>query len=114
MVMITYLLKAELISASWIQGYMYVEAFKESHVMEAVRGLRNVLISKGAKLIPLTEMVETITVNTKAKKAIGSQSLLCSILCLKTSSKHNANTCGLVTRHAMIERMERLSAQAAI
>ncbi len=52
---------------------MYVEAFKESHVMEAIRGLRNVLISKGAKLVPLREMVEAITVNTRAKKAIGDQ-----------------------------------------
>ena len=52
---------------------MYIEAFKESHVMEAIRGLRNVLISKGAKLVPLREMVEAITVNTKAKKAIGIQ-----------------------------------------
>lgn len=50
---------------------MYVEAFKEAHVMEAVRGLRNVLISKGAKLVPLGEMVQAITVNTKAKKVIG-------------------------------------------
>ena len=57
-----------------VQGYMYVEAFKESHVMEAIRGLRNVLISKGAKLVPLQEMVEAITVNTRAKKTIGTQS----------------------------------------
>lgn len=57
---------------------MYIEAFKEAHVMEAVRGLRNVLVSKGAKLVPLKEMVEAITVNTKAKRAIGdSGSLQC-------------------------------------
>ena len=54
-----------------LQGFMYVEAFKEAHVMEAVRGLRNVLVSKGAKLVPLGEMVEAITVNAKAKKHIG-------------------------------------------
>lgn len=56
------------------QGYMYVEAYKEAHVMEAIRGLRNVLVSKGAKLVPLSEMVEAITVNTKAKKAMGETS----------------------------------------
>lgn len=50
---------------------MYMEAFKEAHVMEAVRGLRNVLVSKGARLVPLGEMVQAITVNTKAKKVIG-------------------------------------------
>ena len=56
------------------QGYMYVEAYKEAHVMEAIRGLRNVLVSKGAKLVPLSEMIEAITVNTKAKKAMGETS----------------------------------------
>ena len=50
---------------------MYIEAYKETHVKEAIRGLRNVLISKGAKLVPLAEMVEAITVNTRAKKAMG-------------------------------------------
>ena len=50
---------------------MYVEAFKESHVAEAVRGLRNVLISRGVRLVPLKEMVDAITVNTKAKKIVG-------------------------------------------
>lgn len=54
---------------------MYVEAFKESHVLEAIRGLRNVLISKGAKLIPLNEMKAALTVNTKAQKAIGMEPL---------------------------------------
>ena len=43
-----------------VQGYMYVEAYKEAHVKEAIRGLRNVLISKGVKLVPLSEMVEAI------------------------------------------------------
>ena len=54
---------------------MYVEAFKESHVLEAIRGLRNVLISKGAKLIPLDEMKPALDVNTKAQKAIGTEPL---------------------------------------
>lgn len=50
---------------------MYIEAFKEAHVREAIRGLRNVLVSKGVRLVPLNEMVVAINVNTKAKKAIG-------------------------------------------
>ena len=55
---------------------MYVEAFKESHVAEAVRGLRNVLISRGVRLVPLKEMVDAITVNTKAKKIVGAPSTM--------------------------------------
>ena len=54
-----------------LQGYMYIEAFKEAHVREAIRGLRNVLVSRGVKLVPLNEMVDAISVNTKAKKAMG-------------------------------------------
>ena len=50
---------------------MWVEAHKESHVMEAIRGLRNILVSKGAALVPLGEMVDCITVNMKAKAEIG-------------------------------------------
>ena len=70
---------------------MYVEAFKEAHVMEAVRGLRNVLISKGAKLVPLGEMVQAITVNTKAKKVIGME--LCSGEIRTLKKHHTSSTC---------------------
>jgi hypothetical protein len=44
-----------------------VEADKEAHVREAVRGLRTVLISRGVRLVPLDEMVASITVNRQAK-----------------------------------------------
>ena len=54
-----------------IQGYIYVEAFKEAHVTEAMRGLRIFFQSKGAQLVPLREMVDAITVNAKARAAIG-------------------------------------------
>lgn len=49
---------------------MYVEAYKEAHVKEAIRGLRNFFPSKGVKLVPLKEMVDAITVNRKAKAAM--------------------------------------------
>jgi hypothetical protein len=51
---------------------MYVEAYKEAHVKEAIRGLRVFYQSKGAKLVPLKEMVDAITVNRKAKASLGS------------------------------------------
>ncbi|KAK9820946.1 hypothetical protein WJX81_001276 [Elliptochloris bilobata] len=53
-----------------LKGYIYVEAFKEAHVKEAMRGLRIFFQSKGAQLVPLREMVDAITVNAKARAAI--------------------------------------------
>ncbi|KXZ44189.1 hypothetical protein GPECTOR_71g550 [Gonium pectorale] len=50
-----------------LPGFIYVEAAKESHVMDAIRGLRTVYVGKGAKLVPLNEMVDAVTVNKKAK-----------------------------------------------
>ena len=58
--------------ALWLpQGYIYIEAYKESHVKDAVRGLRNIYTSKAPKLVPVKEMVDAITVNRKAKAMIG-------------------------------------------
>lgn len=54
-----------------VQGYIYIEAYKESHVKDAVRGLRNIYSSKAPKLVPVKEMVDAITVNRKAKAMIG-------------------------------------------
>lgn len=53
------------------QGYIYVEAAKESHVKDAVRGLRTVFHGKPIRLVPINEMVDAVTVNKKAKDAIG-------------------------------------------
>ncbi len=49
------------------QGYIYVEAHKESHVKEAIRGLTCLLYGKGATLVPMKEMVDAITVKSVAK-----------------------------------------------
>eukprot|EP00883_Tetradesmus_obliquus_P007302 jgi/Sobl393_1/17906/SZX61442.1 len=53
-----------------LKGFFYVEAFRDSHVMEAVRGLRTIFPSKGARLVPLKERPAAITVNRAAKAAI--------------------------------------------
>ena len=58
-----------------LQGYIYIEAYKESHVKDAVRGLRNIYSSKPPKLVPVKEMVDAITVNRKAKAMIGGPSI---------------------------------------
>ncbi|GAX85054.1 hypothetical protein CEUSTIGMA_g12474.t1 [Chlamydomonas eustigma] len=53
-----------------LKGYLYVEAEKEAHVKDAIKGLRSMFYGKGVKLVPLAEMVDAITVNRKAKMTI--------------------------------------------
>lgn len=44
-----------------IKGYVYVEATKESHVKDAIRGM-HILFENGIKLVPLKEMVSVLLV----------------------------------------------------
>ena len=53
------------------QGYIYVESYKEAHVREAIQGLRNIFGGKGAKLVPLTEMVDAVNVPRPSKALLG-------------------------------------------
>lgn len=55
------------------QGYFYIESFKEAHVKEAIRGLRNIFGGKGAKLVPMVEMVDAISVPRPSKALLGDQ-----------------------------------------
>ena len=54
-----------------LQGYFYVESFKEAHVKEAIRGLRSIFSGKGAKLVPMAEMVDAISVPRPSKALLG-------------------------------------------
>lgn len=45
-----------------LKGYIYVEAYKDAHVREALKGLRSIFASKPPKLVPLGEMVSAVTV----------------------------------------------------
>lgn len=49
---------------------MYIEAEKEAHVRDAIRGIRTIFVSKGVRLVPLAEMVHSVTVNRTAKATI--------------------------------------------
>lgn len=53
-----------------LKGYIYVEAHKETHVREALSGLRSIFHSKPPRIVPLTEMVEAVTVETTSVKAV--------------------------------------------
>jgi transcription elongation factor SPT5 len=46
---------------------MYVEADKQSHVLAACKFLRNIFSFKGANLVPIGEMTETMTIQTSGK-----------------------------------------------
>lgn len=52
------------------QGYIYVEADKESHVKDNMNGLQGLMWTKGVKQVPIAEMVDAVTVNTKAKQKV--------------------------------------------
>lgn len=60
-----------------LKGYIYIEADKESHVKESMGGMRGILFSKGVKLVPIAEMVDAVTVNTKAKQVHVADQLRC-------------------------------------
>lgn len=53
-----------------LKGYLYVEAHKESHVRDAMKGLRAVFASRPPKLVPLGEMVAAITTARAAKRSV--------------------------------------------
>jgi transcription elongation factor SPT5 len=48
-----------------LKGYIYVEAMRDDHVKKALQGLRHVYHMKPPRLVPLKEMVESITVAKK-------------------------------------------------
>eukprot|EP00240_Pyramimonas_obovata_P005180 CAMPEP_0118942736 /NCGR_PEP_ID=MMETSP1169-20130426/36749_1 /TAXON_ID=36882 /ORGANISM="Pyramimonas obovata, Strain CCMP722" /LENGTH=394 /DNA_ID=CAMNT_0006887801 /DNA_START=105 /DNA_END=1286 /DNA_ORIENTATION=- len=50
-----------------LKGYMYVEADKQAHVLAACKGLRNIFSFKGANLVPIGEMTEVMTIQSKGK-----------------------------------------------
>ena len=53
-----------------LKGYVYVEAEREGHVTDAIRGMRTVYMSKGARMVPLKEMADAITPPPQAKAPV--------------------------------------------
>ena len=47
------------------QGYIYVEAEREDYVRKALQGMRHVYHSKPIRLVPINEMVDSISVAKK-------------------------------------------------
>lgn len=51
-----------------IPGYVYLEANKQAHVMEAIDGIQNVYISK-LRLVPVNEMVDCLAIKASPNNA---------------------------------------------
>ncbi|KAG6671691.1 hypothetical protein I3842_16G016700 [Carya illinoinensis] len=48
-----------------LKNYIYIEAYKEAHVKEACKGLRNIFSQK-VMLVPIKEMTDVLSVESKA------------------------------------------------
>ncbi|OMP05418.1 hypothetical protein COLO4_08860 [Corchorus olitorius] len=53
------------IALDHLKNYIYIEADKEAHVREAVKGLRNIFAAK-IMLVPIREMTDVLSVESKA------------------------------------------------
>ncbi|XP_042474526.1 putative transcription elongation factor SPT5 homolog 1 [Zingiber officinale] len=49
-----------------LKNYIYVEAEKEAHVLEACKGMRNIFSSAKVTLVPIKEMTDVLSVESKA------------------------------------------------
>ncbi|THU57844.1 hypothetical protein C4D60_Mb03t07870 [Musa balbisiana] len=54
------------IALDHLKNYIYVEAEKEAHVKEACKGLRNIFSSAKVMLVPIKEMTDVLSVESKA------------------------------------------------
>ncbi|KAF0931259.1 hypothetical protein E2562_002607 [Oryza meyeriana var. granulata] len=49
-----------------LKNYIYVEAYKEAHVKEACKGLRNIFASRKVTLVPIRQMADVLSVQSKS------------------------------------------------
>ncbi|KAK3131898.1 hypothetical protein QOZ80_6AG0513120 [Eleusine coracana subsp. coracana] len=54
------------IALEHLKNYIYVEAEKEAHVKEACKGLRNIYASAKITLVPIKEMADVLSVESKS------------------------------------------------
>ncbi|MED6151687.1 hypothetical protein PIB30_084763, partial [Stylosanthes scabra] len=54
------------IALDHLKNYIYVEADKEAHVREAIKGLRNIYAASKITLVPIREMTDVLSVESKA------------------------------------------------
>ncbi|WOL14064.1 hypothetical protein Cni_G22844 [Canna indica] len=61
-----YLQIKSVIALYHLKNYIYVEAEKEAHVKEACKGLRNIFSSSKVMIVPIKEMTDVLSVESKA------------------------------------------------
>ncbi|KAF2947182.1 hypothetical protein DAI22_02g349400 [Oryza sativa Japonica Group] len=49
-----------------LKNYIYVEAYKEAHVKEACKGVRNIFASRKVTLVPIREVADVLSVQSKS------------------------------------------------
>ncbi|CAN6440905.1 unnamed protein product [Victoria cruziana] len=54
------------IALDHLKNYIYVEADREAHVKEAIKGLRNIFSSSKIMLVPIKEMTDVLSVESKS------------------------------------------------
>ncbi|KAL3504343.1 hypothetical protein ACH5RR_034184 [Cinchona calisaya] len=54
------------IALDHLKNYIYIEADKEAHVKEAIKGMRNIFASAKIMLVPIKEMTDVLSVESKA------------------------------------------------
>ncbi|XP_021887718.1 putative transcription elongation factor SPT5 homolog 1 isoform X2 [Carica papaya] len=54
------------IALDHLKNYIYVEADKEAHVREAIKGMRNIYANQKILLVPIREMTDVLSVESKA------------------------------------------------
>ncbi|EOA26299.1 hypothetical protein CARUB_v10024589mg [Capsella rubella] len=54
------------IALDHLQNYIYIEADKEAHVKEAIKGMRNIFAYHKILLVPIKEMTDVLAVESKA------------------------------------------------
>ncbi|KAJ8760502.1 hypothetical protein K2173_015169 [Erythroxylum novogranatense] len=54
------------IALDHLKNYIYIEADKEAHVREACKGLRNIFPNQKIMLVPIKEMTDVLSVESKA------------------------------------------------
>lgn len=64
-------------SQDHLKGYIYVEAEKEPHVRHAIKGMHNVFHSQPPRLVPIREMVDSVSVTQKTTAKARARLLRC-------------------------------------
>ncbi|KAG7573568.1 Spt5 transcription elongation factor N-terminal [Arabidopsis suecica] len=54
------------IALDHLQNYVYIEADMEAHVKEAIKGMRNIYANQKILLVPIKEMTDVLSVESKA------------------------------------------------